>query len=161
MGREPVVDGVSAFITTDERYWTATIPAGPSNRIGSKPGSILSHILPRHNFFPRTGLIPRISHHSPWANSRVLVLAASFVYELHRYRTLQAMKLFLIKSQPIACVQKSQHDENNTWSNSCGAVVPSACCGRGGCVCEDRCCAINQSVAEPHSGLTVLLMLRP
>ena len=86
------------FITTNERYWTATIPVGSSNKTGSKHGSILSHILLRHNSFPRTGLIPRIFRRSPWANSRVLVFAASFVYELHRYRTLQAMKLFSIKS---------------------------------------------------------------
>ena len=96
MGREPVVDGVSAFIRTNERYWTATIPAGSSNKIGSEPGPILSYVLPRHNSFPWTGLILRIFRRSPWENSRVLVLAVSFVYELHRYRALQAMELFLI-----------------------------------------------------------------
>ena len=37
-------------------------------------------------------------------------------------------------------------------------VVLSACCRQGGYVCEDRCCAIDQSVTEPHGGLMVLLM---
>ena len=36
--------------------------------------------------------------------------------------SMQAMKLFLVKSQPIACVQKLGHDKNNTQSNPCGAV---------------------------------------
>ena len=148
MGREPVVDGVSAFITINERYWMAKIPAGSSNKIGSKPGSTLSHILPCHNPFPWAGLISRIFRRSSWANGRVLVLAASFVYEPHRYHTLQAMKLFLIRSQPIACVQKSQHDENNSWSNSCGAVDEG---GRSMRIAAVR--STDWSVTEPHSGL--------
>ena len=56
-----------------------------ANKIGSKPGLILSDTLPRHDSFLWTGLIQRVLRRPAWANSSTLVFAAFFFYELHQY----------------------------------------------------------------------------
>jgi hypothetical protein len=52
-GWEPVVDGVSAFTTMSRRCQTKRwrFQRLSSDKIGSEPGSILSHLLPHHNSF--------------------------------------------------------------------------------------------------------------